>query len=462
MKRLLSLFALLFSLSASAQGPVLADEVAAIVGNSTVLLSDIERQTRIIENNRKTNGTLSKQTPREEAFETLILQNLLSQRARRDSLDKTMEPVDGKVEQELARLINEAGSISVLEKKMGKPIYQIRSSLTSIMQDMSLAQLMQYKVQNDIKITYDEVVDFSKKIPTDSMQKVPEQYAYSKIVRMPPQTDERKYEIRERLLEYRRQILDGKKFSVLARLYSMDGTALNGGEMGPQSKREFVGSFVNAAEALEPGQVSEIVETEYGQHIIELISKKNDMLHIRHILLKPEFTIEESALVKSELDSIAKEVNNGRLNFKSAAMKYSDDVSSRANGGRAFNLQGYYNSGDLRLASTLFLPDDFERIPLDYVQLRKLEVGQASESFETMDEKGNIVQQIVYLDRKVPAHVANLKNDYDVLEMYALRVKQNEHFEKWLEGAIKDMYVEIMPAFKDYNFERPMLNSKRK
>ncbi|MEG0656492.1 MAG: peptidylprolyl isomerase, partial [Mucinivorans sp.] len=449
-----------FSSVAVAQEKVLADEVAAIVGHNTILLSDIERQALYITEQRKQEGTLSTQTAKEEAFELLLLQNVLSQRARLDSVDKELPPIDDMVEQEMNRMIKMAGGIKALEHKQGKPVYQIRSTISRQVQDMQLAQLMRNKIYQRSTITYDEVAAFAERIPEDSMQKIPIQYSFSKIVKIPPQTEERKYAIRERLLEYRRRILSGEKMSVLARLYSMDGSAVQGGEMGPQDIHSFVGPFAAAIEELKPGQVSEIVETEYGLHIIELISYKDGLAHVRHILLKPEFTVEESERVVTELDSLANEIRNKKIDFAKAAFRYSDDVNSKENGGKSFNVAQFNNTGDIRLASSRYMPD--ELAPFDSREIRTMSVGEISAPYESVDNKGNIVRQIVRMDEIIPAHNANINQDYDILESFALHEKQSKDFNRWLDATIKAMYIEITPAFAGYKFEHKVFESKKK
>lgn len=455
-----------FGQTKTADTTVVADEVAAVVGNSTILLSDIERQASYIAAERKARGTLSNQTPKEEAFELLLDQMVLSQKARADSLDKEMGPIDQYVEDEIQLMTNNAGSVGNLERLQGKPIYQIRSDLSRRIQDMELARSMQTKVRRQVVIGYEEVLNFVARTAKDSLPEIPLQYCFSKIVKVPPQTEERKYAIRERLLDYRRQVMAGEKmFSVLARFYSMDGSAANGGEMGPQDIKSFVGPFAEAVESMIPGQVSEIVETEYGLHIIEHISydKQTRMAHVRHLLLKPEFTIEEAARVSKELDSIANEVRTGRLNFPDAAGRFSDDVESRMNGGRAFYVRGFWDTGDMNQASTKFRADQLaESAPADYRQIRNMKAGEVSDSYETVDSKGTIVQQIIRLDRIIDGHTATLDQDYAVLHNLALVQKQKSEFNKWLDTTIDELFIEITPAFSSYTLERKAYQAKIK
>lgn len=453
--------AMLSTQKAAAQTTVLADEVAAIVGNNTILLSDIEKQATYVVMSRKERGTLSKQTPKQEAFELLLMQNVLSQRARLDSIDKEMPPIDSYVEQEIQAMIEAAGGIGKLEKINGKPIYQIRADIMRMIQNVELAKMMQNKIKRRATINYEEVERYASKIPVDSLPKIPVQYSFSKIVKLPPQTEERKYAIRERLLEYRKRAMEGEKFSVLARLYSMDiATATMGGEMGPMSKSGLLGAFTDACEGLKPGQVSEIAVTEYGQHIIEMISMNGDMIHCRHILLKPEFTVVETERVIKELDSVATEIRAGRLDFKSAVTQFSDDTESRENGGKSFNTRPYQETGDIRQASSRYMPDQL--MPAEYQQIRDMKVGDVSNSYETMDSKGNLVRQIIRLDEVIAPHSANIKQDYDVIQNMVLGEKQTTEFDKWANKTIEDMFIEISPAFKQYNFVRKAFDKKKK
>lgn len=432
------------------------DEVAAIVGNSAILLSDIEMMAGRVMEQRKTQGTLSTRTEKEEAFELLLTQHLLSTRARMDSLDKEMNPIEPMVEKEVERMIERAGSVAELERRQGKPIYQIKADITLDVKQSQLAQMMERKIRGKAKVNHGEVRKFVKTIPMDSMDLIPAQYIYSQIVKAPEQTDERRYAIRERLLEFRKRILSKDiSLGALARLYSADrGTGMRGGEMGPQPASTFVAPFTDAAKSLKPGEVSEIVETEFGYHLIELISydPPTDKIHVRHILLKPEFTVEESNQVEAELDSLITEINASRITFELAALEYSTDSETRENGGKAYNKRGYAETGDIRAASSRFMPD--ELMPADYRKISQLRPGQISEPFKTMDNKGNEVYKIVRLDQIIAAHAANIDDDYDILESVALQVKEAQVIDEWITEMIGKTYIDIKPAYLTYNLDR--------
>lgn len=437
---------------------LIADELVAIVGNYGILLSDVETAALQIKERRRTQGSLSDLTESEEALETLLAQHLMATRAELDSLDKDMSPVDGMVEKQVAEMAFEAGSVAELERIHGKPIYQIKSDLTSDIKKMQLAQAMEQHVHNDVVVNKSDVIAYIESIPENERYMIPKQYSYSQIVKLPPQTEERKYQIRERMLGFRDRILSKEiSLGALAQLYSADpASAMYRGEMGPMEANRFDPAFKEAAMALEPGEVSEIVESEYGYHLIELIAKTPTTLHVRHILLKPEFTVEEEKAVISQLDSIAKVVRDGKLKFGEAALIYSNDEDSKQNGGKVFNTVGYLQTGDIRAASTYFAAEDMQYLPVDYSTISSLEINQVSDPYQTMDTKGNMVQKIVRLDAILPAHRANIVDDYDLLEAVAKVQKQNTTLEAWIEEQTETIYIEIKDEFlESFNFTKP-------
>ncbi len=433
---------------------VLADEVIAIVGNSAILYSDMEHTAKFIENQRKSQGSLATQTPKEEALGILLAEKLMSTCAVLDSLDKDLPSLDNQIEEEITAMISEAGGIKQLEEKMGKPIYQIRADLLLTSKQQQLAMVMQQNIAMNTKVDYADIAEYTDTIPESAMERIAKQYSYSQIVKSPPQTDERKYAVRERLLEFRKRILaDEVSLGVLARLYSMDlGSAQNRGEMGPMLVRQFTGPFAETVLTMKPGEISEIVETEFGFHLIELISLTDDIdpkAHIRHILLKPEFTVTENKDVQRQLDSLVNEINAGNLTFEEVAYDFSDDLETKQNGGKAFNMNRYYqNNFNVKFASTLFYE---EELMADARYLTSLDEGEISRPFETMNSKGDIVIKVVRLDKILPAHRANIVEDYDKLAADVLKIKQRREIDQWIEKSIKRVYVELSPEYWDYD-----------
>ncbi len=438
----------------------IADRVIAMVGNNVIMYSDLENAAKNVADQRRQQGSLSDQTEKEEALESLLVQKLLATCANLDSLDKDLPAIDNMVELRVAEMAASVGGVLELERKMGKPIFQIKSDVMLEEKQGQLANAMRSYIQSGVTINIGEVREYLDTLDAQYLEMVPEQYSFSQIVKIPPQTEERKYAIREQLLEYRRRILDGEvTLGALAQLYSADlQSARKRGEMGPMATGLLVQPFIDAVQEMKPGEVSEIVETEYGYHIIELISltgsAPNQMVHLRHILLKPEFTVEESRNVVAQLDSLTTEINAGNITFAEAALKYSDDKDTKENGGKAFNTYGYYSSGNIKLASSRYRASELQYQPYDYRELAKLQIGDISEPYETMDGKGNIVHKIIRLDAITDAHVANINEDYELIANDARLAKTLQVFEDWIDNNIGRVYVHIDSTLWDYNLQK--------
>jgi peptidyl-prolyl cis-trans isomerase, PPIC-type len=253
--------------------------------------------------------------------------------------------------------------------------------------------------------------------------------------------------VKERLLAIRERIINGEKFSTLARIYSQDpGSARQGGELGLASKSVFWPAFSDAAMSLKPGVVSQIVETPDGYHIIEVLEKKGDMFNARHILLKPEYTSEDREKAFRVLDSLKTELSHEAVTFELAARFYSEDPATRTNGGQM---------SDPNTGSSYFEIDQLK--PQDYNAIKNLKEGEVSEPFESLDNEGRngyTVYKIVKVDKILPSHTATFSNDYNLLLDMAKQEKSLEAIDKFIEDKIKSTYIVIDPMFKDCPFER--------
>ena len=253
--------------------------------------------------------------------------------------------------------------------------------------------------------------------------------------------------VKERLLAIRERIINGEKFSTLARIYSQDpGSARKGGELGMASKSIFWPAFSDAAMSLKPGVVSQIVETPDGFHIIEVIEKKGDMFNARHILLKPEYTSDDMEKGFHMLDSLKTELENEAVTFELAARFYSEDPATRTNGGQM---------ADPYTGSSYFEIDQLK--PQDYAAIKDLKEGEISEPFASLDNEGrdgNLVYKIIKVDKILPAHPASFTNDYTLLHEQATQKKQMEAIDEFIDSKIHTTYIIIDPLFKDCAFER--------
>ena len=440
---------------------VMLDRVVAVVGGSSVLHSEVVEYAEALVPQRRQMGYTSDRDPMNEALEELLEQKLLYNQALIDSVEINNTDIAARIESYLQMLIEEAGGIAELEAKEHMPIFTYREMLRTRYEEQAYAQAMKMNVVSKVTIVPGEVEQYYERIDKDSLPIIGEQYVYAQITKLPSSLKDAQQRTKERLLDMRERVIKGEtKFSVLARMYSLDGSAIYGGEMEPGPSSMYVRPFAEALEKLKPGQVSEIVETEFGFHIIELIDKKGENYHCRHILLRPSFTRDELMQPAHELDSIAHLIRLDSLKFEDAALRFSDDASSRNNGGIVSNhdiltRQGVYDGA--RLTATRFLKEDFGQMSgkslEDYNALMRLKVGEVSNSFQTTDLNGNQLSKIVKLVQVIPPHTASLTDDYIRIEEMALEDKQNKVYKKWLNSKIDGMYIYIDPAYRSDEFE---------
>lgn len=440
---------------------VMLDKVVAVVGGSSILHSEVMEYAEALVAQQRQMGYTSERDPMSEALEALLEQKLLYNQALIDSVEAGTAGVAQRVEEYLQMLIAEEGGIAALEAKEHMPIFTYREMLRARYEEQTYAEAMKAEVVGKVTVVPGEVERFYKRIDKDSLPVIGEQYVYAHITKFPSSLKEAQQRTKERLLDMRERIITGKtRFSVLARMYSVDGSAIHGGEMEPMSASYFVRPFAEALEKLQPGQVSEIVETEYGFHIIELIDKRGDIYHCRHIVLRPTFTREELMEPAHQLDSIARLIRVDSLSFEDAALQFSDDAASKYNGGIVSNhdiLERMGMYGGARMTATRFLKEDFGqqggKSLEDYNALSRLKVGEVSDSFQTADLTGNQMSKIVKLVDVIPAHTASLKDDYIRLEEMALKEKQERVYREWLSSKMESMYIYIDPDYRYDDFE---------
>lgn len=440
---------------------VMLDKVVAVVGGSSVLHSEVAEYADALVAQRRQMGYTSDRDPMNEALEALLEQKLLYNQALIDSVEISTSEISTRIENYIQQLVTEAGGIAELEAKEHMPIFSYREMLRSRYEEQAYAEAMRNQIVGKVTIVPGEVERFYKSADKDSLPMIGEQYVYAHITKFPASLKEAQQRTKERLLDMRERIITGQtKFSVLARMYSLDGSAIYGGEMEPMPAAYFVRPFAEALEKLKPGQISEIVETEFGFHIIELIEKRGNVYHCRHILLRPTFTYAELAEPARQLDSIARLVRLDSLSFEDAALQHSDDAISKYNGGIVSNSDVLARMGvyaGARLTATRFLKEDFSsqggKSLDDYAALIRLKVGEVSDSFHTTDLMGNQMSKIVKLVDIIPSHTATLEDDYIRLEEMALTDKQERVYRDWLVDKIESMYIYIDPEYRGDEFE---------
>ena len=441
---------------------VMIDKVVAIVGGSSILYSEVREYATLMVEQRRAEGYTSDRDPMNEALENLMRQKLLYNQSLIDSVQ-----VGGDVatyaEQRLQAMIQEEGSIAKFEEKQHMPIYNFREILRQRLTEQEGARAMQNHVIEDVVVTPGEVENFYKSLTEEEIPLVPEQYVYAHIVRYPDSQEEAKQRTKERLLEMRERIISGKStLSILARTYSVDpGSAMRGGEYPPGPLESLTPPFADALSKLKPGQISEVVETDYGFHIIELIDEpKNNLYHYRHILLKPTYTNDELLAPNRFLDSLSQVIRGDSISFEEAAKQHSQDDMTKMNGGLVTNhdiLMSNPSYANVKYSNTKFTRENFGdgKSLQDYAAISSLKEGEVSGAFMTADLKGIELSKIVKLLEVIPTHAATLEEDYLTIEEMALNEKKDKVFREWLSEKIDGIYVFIDPEFRNGEFEFP-------
>ncbi len=445
MKRGLRLFLILAGILLSGmsvvKSQVLVESIAAIVGNEVIYLSDVENM--IVDYKRNGDKTPVDQL-RCSVLHQLLISKLFLDQARIDSITVTDDQIQGDLNARLNDAIRRAGSESALEGYFKKGMIEIRRDIKKALIEQEIVRQVQGTIAENIKLTPNELKKFFSSLPKDSLPVIPQKVEISIIQLDPPGNEENKAEARQKLLDYRSQILAGKSFSVLAIMYSEDpGSAKNGGELGFMMRGELEKPYADAAFSLTKNTVSKIVESRYGFHIIQLIDRNGEMVNTRHILIKPKVKPDQAVKAMTKLDSLANLIRKDSLKFPDAALRFSSHKDSRINGGK-------FVSTNPSERDTWFTLEELN--PEMYVKVRDLKVGEISDAFRTTDENNNTVFRIVRLDNEIPAHRANLKDDYQNLYNAALMNKQSKTYDDWLKKKIEVTYIKISDEFKSCDF----------
>ena len=435
---------LLATVSASAQkynGVI--DKSIAVVGNEMIMLSQLEEEVQMM----RASGMKSDRNLRCELLESMMVSKLFLMQARLDSLTINNDMVETEMRNRVDQIRTQLGGDDEVEKYFGKPMYKLRQEWKESLQEQSLTQQMQGKIAGDIpELTPYDVEKYIESCDKEDLPVVPDKYQLSQIC-IYPDREAASLAVKERLLAIRERIINGEKFSTLARIYSQDpGSARRGGELGMASKSIFWTPFSDAAMSLKPGIVSQIIETPDGFHIIEVLEKKGDMFNARHILLKPEYTAEDRSTAFHTLDSLRTELLADNISFDLAARFYSEDPATRTNGGQM---------SDPNTGSSYFEIDQLK--PQDYYAIRELKEGEISAPVESLDNEGrngNTVYKIIKVDKILPSHTATFNNDYDLLLSQAKQAASSKAIDKFINSKIASTYIIIDPLFKDCAFDR--------
>ena len=430
------------------------DKTVAVLGGETILISDLESEVQQM----RMNGASSDRDIRCELLENMMEAKLFLMQARVDSLTVNNEMVQSNLTQRLDWFRTQLGGDEEVEKYFGKPLYKLRQEWEKVLEEQSLTEQERYEIASKIaEVTPYDVQKYIDATEPEDLPMVPVKYQLSQIC-VYPDREAAAMAVKEKLLSLRERIMNGEKFATLARIYSEDpGSARRGGELGMASKSIFWPAFSDAAMALRPGTISQIVETPDGFHIIEVIEKKGDMFNARHILIKPQYTNEDREKAFGRLDSLKTRIQDKEMTFELAARFFSEDPATRTNGGQM---------ADPSTGSSYFDIDQLK--PADYAAIKDLKVGEISEPVESQDNEGyqqgrsgNLVYKIIRVDKIIPAHTATFENDYTQILEKVQQNKQMEAVNKFLEEKIKSTYIVIDPLFSECEFSREAWNKRK-
>ncbi len=441
---LIGLVTVFVPLSVSAQRyDNIIDRTVAVVGAEMIQLSELEAEAQMMQ----VQGYVSEKNLRCMILEQMLESKIYLTQAKQDSLTVNAEMVEANLEERISRAMKQLGGQEEVEKYFGKKLHKLRQEWRDVLNEQGLVQEMQRTIAGNVsELTPKQVKEFYRTIPKDSLPVVSTQYQISQIAVYP---DKKKAEmaVRERLLEFRERILNGEKFSVLASLYSEDpGSNMRGGELGMMSRTIYWPQFSDAAMSLKVGQVSPIVETPDGFHLIQMIEKDGDMFNARHLLLQPHYGEEDRKAGFAKLDSIRNVMIEDSLTFFDAARYFSQDPATRTNGGVL---------SDPHTGSALFEKDQLK--PEDYKVLRNMKIGDISEPFESSDNEGrngNTMYKIIKFDKEIPSHTADIEQDLQLLSDMAVMREREKAISDFLDEKIKSAYIVIDPMFAGCEFHR--------
>ena len=433
--------ALLFLVFITKAQPQVLDRVVAIVGKNPLLLSEIE--TNLLQHKeKKEEGEVS----RCKVFEDLLFQKLLLAQADRDSLTTTDAEVESELNRRIQYYVGMLGGEEKFEAFYNKRISVFKDELRDDVRDQLLAQKMQQKITGDTKLTPSEVRTFYNTLPIDSLPLINSELEIGHIVRKPPISDDAKTAVRAQLEVYRQRVVNGESISVIAALYSEDpGSAKNGGyyEFG---RGQMVPEFEAVSFRLKPGEVSEIFETSYGYHFIQLVARKGEMVQVRHVLMSPKISQLELLKAKDQLDSIREAIVSGSITFEEAALRFSSDKETKQNGGLIINPNAN---------STRWELDEIGEMDQNLVFMleNQMKVGDVSPVINHVGTDAKQAWRIVYLKSRSEPHKANMKDDYTRLLNMAQYERQKKLVENWITKKSKSTYIKIDPEFNTCKLE---------
>ena len=423
----------------------IVDEVVWVVGDEPILKSEIE----IMKLQNEAEGVKWNGDPECIIPEQIAVQKLFLHQAALDSIEVTEAEIAQGVDQQINYWISlpQIGSKEKLEEFQNKSMTQIRQDLHDDYKNRQLVQKMQEKLVSDVKVSPAEVREYFKKLSVDSIPIIPTTVEVEILTQTPKVEIEEVNRIKNLLRDYTDRITKNEtSFATLARLYSEDpGTARQGGELGYMGRGILDPAFAAAAFNLtDPKKVSKIVESEFGYHIIQLIDRRGDKVNVRHILLKPRVSAASIETAKEHLDSISKDIRNGKFTFEDATAYLSDDKDTKNNHGLMVNSTETARTSRFKMKD---LPTEVARV------VDTMKVDEVSMPFQMINTRGKAVCAIVKVKARVPEHRATITEDFQTMRDIVTAKRRKEVLHDWVVKKVKETYMRINPRYRNCKFQ---------
>ncbi|MCB0794930.1 MAG: peptidylprolyl isomerase [Flavobacteriales bacterium] len=415
------------------------DGLIGVVGREVVLYSELIAR---VEQEKQNGYTGTDLTCR--AVEDLLVERLMLDQARIDSITVDEGQVQAELDRRIRYFVMQLGSQEKLEEFYGKTITEIKADFHDQVQEQLMVQNMQQQISGGIEVTPRQVEEFYKTIPKDSLPYINVQVEYGQILRKPRVSDAEDLRVRKKIEEFREQVVKGtKEFCTVAVLYSEDpGSASNCGELGLVPTGVMVPEFDAVALSLKEGEVSQVFKTDFGYHFMQLIERRGEQYNARHVLIKPQVSNADMLVARNFLDSLAAAIRDGRTTFSDAAADHSDDEESRSNGGVMV---------DPATNSALWATGNLDQ--QTFFVLDKLEVQEISQPVVVTAQDGEKSYRLLKLVRRTEPHVADLKQDYQLLKEAAEGDLRNRMVQDWLDEKLAGTYVRVHEAYSTCAFQ---------
>ena len=422
--KIVAFISLFLCLAMSAHSQVL-DQIIVVVGDDMIKQSDVENQQMLMEQQGESSTKC-------EIFKEMVVQKFLVDQAKIDSVEVSDGEVNNEIDRRVSIISGTKGGLAQLEKFYGKSEVEIRSDWKPVVKEQLLAQKVQNTIVGDVSVSPNDVRLFYQS-HLDSMPKIPTRYEYAQIVIQPNLTEEEEKALRKKCEEIRQRAINGESFAKLAVLYSDDTeSAKRGGMLGDYiSRGELVPEFAAVAFRLKEGEISRVVKTDFGYHVIQMVELKGEKAKLRHILIKPQVTVAEMQTSYQKADSIRRAIGDS-LTFEQAAARFSTDTKTNKNGGIYMNPY----TGTSKFEEGMIEPTI-------WYSLKTMKVGDISEPILTFDDKGTQVYKIIKLVSYVPEHTATLLDDYSDVKEMALDEKKETTMNDWLRNKKSQIFMSI-------------------